>query len=580
MSDGIELKAGIKAQNIAQNPDLPIEPAELPHNYSTANGSENGAVYLELNLRNNRGRERQQDLLTTFSVESPIEPTSFSDENSTEPISFLHENSNRPSFYRSNSAHLKGYEENSTEPLVFGANHSNENGYGIDSGGGNSSNNVPDRRELPLKDFVDLVTKNRDFAEFRDQPREFRRNVRRFSESNNIEIGDEDFSNAFDDSVEIFAREDSRLNFFDRKDKVKFLDHPKDFDEFFNRIKDKSKDFDEQFEQVKDRPKVFELRQDAPKTVDENGLVTPKTLDKSFERDESPEVSKYEKLVSEMHEKKLSPDKFAETLPPKEREIFKARYRLDVTFGAETTAKNNLTPDQAGQFCVGENVVDNNLQTAAPPEEIHTFSLENTATLTNREIAAGTEIVVPFSGNTFADSESKIIELNNLKFQDKSSQVAVGNNTNPVLTDSGTARTVNHYATSENSSNVNAVTRRDGGAAMGGALISGAFTSIENYKNAESGQIGGSHSIGNADVYGRSVFSAGATGVMMSAAIGSVIPNSDASVGGVLGFISSVVVGVEAEQGLRWLGGDRPATVVLLNQLDNAVAPNFQPLLA
>ena len=288
-----------------------------------------------------------------------------------------------------------------------------------------------------------------------------------------------------------------------------------------------------------------------------------------------------------MNAKKLSPDEFAETLPPKDREMFKARYQLDVTFGTKILTGDEVNTVQTGQFRVRETVAENNVQVAALPKEIHVFShegkiapLENAPALTSREIAVGAENVVPSSANTFIDSEPKIIESNDLKFQDKSSQVAVGGNANPILTDGGATRAVNHYAVSENSSNVSAVGRRDGGAAMGGALISGAFTSIENYKNAESRGIGGSHSIGNTDIYGRSVFSAGATGVMMSAAIGSVIPNADATVGGVLGFISSVVVGVEAEQGLRWLGGDRPTTVVPLNQLDNAFPPNFQPLLA
>jgi hypothetical protein len=549
MSDGIELQAGIKAQTVAQNSDLPIEPAELPHNYPTADGIENGGVYFELNLRNNRGRARQQDLLTTFSGE-----------NSTESTSFLHENSNSSTFYRGNSSHQKGYEENSTEPIVYGANHSNGNGYGVNSGSRNSTNNSPDWRELSLEDFVELVENNEDFAAFRNQPRELRHDVRRFSESNNIENGGEDLPNVFDEFVDLLERKEDKPKFFDQEDGASFFDEPKD------------------------KAKLFETQEDTIKIFDENDENVVKFLGKTVRKNAPPNISEYEKLIAEMNAKKLSPDEFAETLPPKDREIFKARYQLDQTFGTKTLSGDDVNSVQNGELRVNEAAVEKKNQAAALPIEIHIHSIEgeNSPTLTSREIAAGTETVVPFSGNTFADSDLKIIESNDLKFQDKSSQVAVGGNTNLIIADSGAVRGINHNVVSESSSNVSAVGRRDGGAAMGGALISGAFASIENYKNAESGQINGSYSIRNTDVYGRSVFSPGATGVMMSAAIGSVIPNSEATVGGVLGFISSVVVGVEAEQGLRWLGGDRPTAIVPSNNTENPLTANLnlQPLLA
>ena len=74
MSEGIEIKAGIKAQTAAPRPDLHVKQDKpLPPNPSTANGSENGGVYLELSFRTERGRDRQQALLTTFSVENSDE---------------------------------------------------------------------------------------------------------------------------------------------------------------------------------------------------------------------------------------------------------------------------------------------------------------------------------------------------------------------------------------------------------------------------------------------------------------------------------------------------------------------------
>lgn len=499
MSDGIKLKTGIQAQTVVQNSDLPFAPSvQPPQNSSTAASNENGGVYFELSWQNGRGKERKQDLLTAINGENPSEPIS----------------------YRRNSV-----------------------------------NKQLDWKELPLDEFVDLVENNRDFAEFRDQPREFWRDVRRFSETKNI-TADKDFLDAFDDTAQTFERKEEKLKFFDEQ---------------------------------KAHAKVFESKKDAIKIFDENNENTAKIFDKKLEKDVSPNISRYEKLVAEMNAKQLLPDEFAETLPPKEREIFKARYQLDATFGAKTLTGDDVNTVQNGQFHSREIAVQNNVETAALPKEIHFFShegkiapLENTPTLTSREIAVGAKNVAPFSANTFIDSESKIIESNDSKFQDKFSQVAVGGSANSITTESGAARVICYNAISENSSNIAAVARRDGGAAMGGALISGAFASIENYKNAESREIGGSSSVGNADIFGRSVFSAGATGVMMSAAIGSVIPNADASVGGVLGFISGIVVGVETEQGLRWLDGDRPTIVLLPNKAENSLAVNLslQPFLA
>ena len=581
MNEGIEIKAGIKAQNIAQNPDLPIAPQNFaPERIPDSNG-ENGGVYFELNLRNGRGKERQQDLLTTFSTENPTESNSFSVENPAELVSFSHENSNRKTFYTDVSARQNVFNddaETSTESFSYSTNRSNRDVYETNFNSRNPANNSPDWKQLSLDDFVEVVKNNRDFIEFRDKPNEFWRDVRRFSESKNIETG-ENSLNTFDDGSRIFDRKENRSSFFDGKDDVKSSAPPKNYDEPFNQLKDKLKFYDERFDQADDRPKIYESGKESVGTLDEIKPSVPPVLAQPSGKSESPKASKYEKLVAEMNASKLSPDEFAETLPPQDKEIFKARYQLDVTFGAKDLISDEVNAFQSEPSHVREIAVlskENRIFTGKD-----TIAPVDLPKPSSREIAFAAGNIAPFSENTFPDSDPKIIEPNDLKFQDKSAQVAVGSRALPLTSESGgAARIVNHSTVSENSTNIGAVSRRDGGAALGGALISGAFTSIENYKNAESGKIGGSDLFGKADIFGRGVFSAGATGAMMSAAVGSVIPNGNATVGGVLGFISSVVVGVEADQGLRWLGGDRPTAVAPLSSFANSFTPNLQTPLA
>lgn len=301
-------------------------------------------------------------------------------------------------------------------------------------------------------------------------------------------------------------------------------------------------------------------------------------------------VSKYDELLTEMKSEKLSLDDLAETLPPKDREIFKARYQIDKTFGANIFKSDGVTLNETGQSRVREIAFESGQIVALPPdvrqelrEEKNSPVGDTVPVLTRREIIADAKKPVMFGEEVAKIPLSEKTESGELKFQDKSSQIAVGNNNNPLLAENGATRVVNNPV-SDTSSNVNSVVRRDGGAAMGGALINGSFASIDNFKNAENKEISGSHLVGNTNFDGSQSFAAGATGAMMSAAIGSLIPGSDAVIGGVVGFISGIVVGVEADQGLRWLSGDRPTAIAPSGNInlleDNSFAPNLQPVSA
>lgn len=256
-------------------------------------------------------------------------------------------------------------------------------------------------------------------------------------------------------------------------------------------------------------------------------------------------VSQYEELLTAMQENQLSPQSFAQTLPPNEQAVFLACCQLDETFGAPSP----LQP-------AGENE-PTAFPNADTPRE---YSSENqragefTAAAENgEEITFGATETAFFGGNptdlTTVRIEDKTFETT----RDDASPNALGA-ANLILTDNAAGRFTG--GSNSESANVSAVSRRESGVAMGGALISGALNSIEDYRQVENRAVGGSRAVGNFyDVNGGG-FAAGATGAMMSAAIGSVIPGAGTDVSGVLGFVSGVVVGVEADQGIRWLGAD------------------------
>lgn len=346
---------------------------------------------------------------------------------------------------------------------------------------------------------------------------------------------------------------------------------------------------------ISDSRDSSELQNETPNFWREVRRISETKTFQNEDAGETESVSEYDDLLTTMRSEKLSPEEFAETLPPKEREIFKARYQIDQTFGANLFESDGVTLSETAQNHVREVAAETEQIVALPAnarlasregkpivfsEKFAPESEEIVPVPTRREIGNNAKNAVVFGENTLNRPLPKRIESGEIKLPDKSAQVAVGSNTTSAVIDNGAARTVSNTV-SDNSSSVNAIVRRDGGAAQGGALINGSFASIDNFKNAENKAIGNSGSVGNAGFDGGKSSAAGATGTMMSAAVGSLIPGSDAVVGGVVGFISGVVVGVEPDQGLRWLSGERPAEVAPPNynlnlQEENSFAPNLQ----
>ena len=253
----------------------------------------------------------------------------------------------------------------------------------------------------------------------------------------------------------------------------------------------------------------------------------------------------------------LLPRELAETPPPNERAIFEARVQTEETFGADLFNDDGVTRSEAGQIRFREISIDPRRAAGLSEGE---FSLSgdalavlrdepmfgaNSAALPGADVAVPQDFKVVVSGNSTLQNIAPVAV----------SPAASGNTAGAslVLSESFPPRVLTNAAP-ENITNNNAAARRDSGTVIGGALINGAFAAIDNYHNLENKEIGGSRAVGNVWSEGGDGFAAGATGAMFGAAVGKVIPGAGTVVGGVLGFVSSVVVGVEVDQGLRWLG--------------------------
>lgn len=524
-SNNIEQHSSVQPQTAAQNSETIAEPTvAVPESSGSANGSENGGVYFELNWETGQAQYRQQQLLTTYPNYSQETPTENSGYN---PNGNNYGNGN--GFGNGNNfganSYSGNYGGNSYSPEYNGGQHFNfgDSGYDYDENShgnfpyvyGDNSTNPTDylfgsnetnplyNSENPISwnDFLDLISNYPEFSDYQTESNEFWRDLQRFSDSTIFQ--DENF------------------------DETPFLE---------------ANDFDLR--------RLFQTNDDV----------------------ETESFSRYDELLSEFKSREIPLDEFVETLPPEEKEFFQTRYQIDEILGENPFKPDGVTLTETVQVRIIESAIAND-QIEFLPENVQreiregkTFAVgeDGRIIVIPRQAESSesdAEIPIP-NGETFAPNRlvSEKIEAGELRPTDKSSQIAVGQSNAVVLTDNGTSRAVNHN-TVDNSSSISSISRRDGGTILGGALISGSFSSIENFKNAESNGVGNPSSIESNNFSGRNSFAAGATGAMMSAAIGSLVPSSDAVISGVVGFISGVVIGVEADQGLRWLSGDRPTAI-------------------
>lgn len=520
MSEGggsIELKTTAQTPPDAPNIE-PFDAAIVPfedYTASAAAGNENGGTYFELEWQVEQAQNRQQNLLISYGGEPSIESLSDGDSGVASDPNF-----SEPIFYDVNFDEANFRRANSSAPTARGATTDEQNSFYA----------AADSSRISSNDSINFAAENEDFSDFHDRSKAFWRQAREMS---------------------------------------------------------------------------------APPIVETETNFEPNEFFEPQNKNEKHFIPRYEPLLNETKTGKPLTDEFAETLAPNEREVFRARFQTDETFGGNVLESDGATFGETAQIAFSQTAADanqfadllanvgfetdENAKSAFEPDagESATINacenpiaakiLPNGETLieTPAEIAFAASETVQAAPQTF---EAFVAERQTLKDGefDNASKVFFGSAaaaTNSPLTEGGNSRFGNAFV-SDNSSYVGAVARREsgGGAAMGGALISGAYSSADNYKNLENQTVGDSFIINNASGERQNILAAGATGTMLSAALGSIIPASEASVGGVLGFVSGVVVGAETDQGLRWLSkNDVPLIASAdINFLEeNSFAPNL-----
>ena len=268
---------------------------------------------------------------------------------------------------------------------------------------------------------------------------------------------------------------------------------------------------------------------------------------------ETRTASRFDKLLADMQSKKMSLNDFVQTLPPNERAVFKAAYQLTQTFGANLF-NDGAMPNEAAQTRFSE--VPTDASRAAVLREGKFIPSTGAPAATPGEIMFGAKSAA-LLGASVAPQNSNGVASGNPALQNTAlpvaSPTALGSaaGASSIIPENLAARVLNNSAPAS-ATNTGAAQPRDSGTVIGCALISGAFAAVEHYQNSENLKIGGSRAGENNFGEGGG-FAAGATGAMFGAAVGTVVSGAETVVSGVLGFVSSVVVGVEVDQGLRWL---------------------------
>lgn len=247
---------------------------------------------------------------------------------------------------------------------------------------------------------------------------------------------------------------------------------------------------------------------------------------------ETQTTSRFDKFLAEMQAKKMSLREFVQTLPPNERAVFRAAHQLKEFFGTNIFNAAGATPTEAKQTRFGEALPD--IQRAADVRE-GKLALPGSLPVAPRAVLLGGGV----SGyQNFRGADNNALQ----------NTANVPQTAPEIFTARGSAN-----AAAENKAQAGASLQRDGGTIIGGALIGGAFAAADDYKNLE--KIKSDNSRAAEEFSGAAgALASGATGAIFGAAVGKIVPGAETVVSGILGFVSSVAIGADVNQGLRWLG--------------------------
>lgn len=293
-------------------------------------------------------------------------------------------------------------------------------------------------------------------------------------------------------------------------------------------------------------------------------------------------VSRFGELLKQLERQGGGLQNFLSTLSPSERQVFQARYQLNQTFGAsEFFAGKGIALDKRGDFPVRVFLSHNGKNIELPPHAIlsllsggkadgsaQEFSVADLALLENHGLFTNGEVLLNSKSAALLGLSLALYQniAVSLSLSDVAAETLLQNQlfgellpkTPNAPVDQSAAKTANASG-SENPKNSEIAARRAGEGNVAGALINGTFATIDKYRKGryQPDGVSDKSNLGN-PLFG---FSAGATGAMMGATVGCIVPLAERSVGEILGFAASVVVGL-TDSGLRALGVNTLVSVI------------------
>lgn len=415
-----------------------------------------------------------------------------------------------------------------------------------------------------LNDLISLARQHKDFKSFQSEPKKFWDDVKKMSEQRVVEKYvngklEPRVASRYGDLLEMLNRHASKSEFASAKKA-----------EIFSRTENLSN-------APKNEKSGFAARQQTNQTPGANefsanrGLIANRHL---IPNRDGNNVINSDRTV----DKHLQT--FLNALPKNERTVFLARHQLNLTFGAnELFAGRGVALEKNGRFPLqiflsanGKNqefsansllsLIGGDLSEKAVAALIETSeSFLNSQILINPKSAALLGLSLALCQNT--DATLLLDELVQEALVPKQPQETIVPKT---ARDSIVPQTPNEIAASplnrENAFDggdaVNAETKRASDALASGALINGALATVEQFEKIKRQALDLRTELDGGDGLR---FSAGATGAMMGATVGCVVPLAEKGIGEILGFASSVVVGL-TDSGLRSLGANALVSVI------------------
>lgn len=271
--------------------------------------------------------------------------------------------------------------------------------------------------------------------------------------------------------------------------------------------------------------------------------VVDKYADGKFE---SRAVSRYGEILEKFVRQGGQLTAFLNTLSPNEREVFQARHLLNQTLGVdELFIGRGIVIDKNGQFAVRDFLANNGKRLDMPLNTLMSMLGGKGSESSIASLFTNGQLVLNSKTAALLSLSLALYQNINSTLPLKEAMPQLLPNLLGKTNENGGMRFVENNL--ENAK-VN-IERRSGEAMIAAALINGALVLID-----ERGQLStiSTNSWNGSDASFGNIFSAGATGAMLGAIIGCVVPLAETNVGTALGFAATVVIGT-CERGLRYL---------------------------